>query len=198
MVKSVCCKGEIILTTYEIIAQAIGIVAMAFNVLSYVQKNAKGLICFQLFGTILFATNYFMLGATIGGIMNAIAVFRAIIYLFEKKTKATHTAWLIFFICIFITSYILTFTVFGKEPTPFNFLIELLPIIGMTAQTIGYKLQNAKIIRRLGFISSPCWLIYNITAGAVGAILCECFTICSIIVGIIKHDIKREEKAEEN
>ena len=50
------------MTAYEITAQAIGIVAMAFNVLSYVQKSAKGLICFQLFGTILFATNYFMLG----------------------------------------------------------------------------------------------------------------------------------------
>lgn len=196
MVKSIHCKGEIILTTYEIIAQAIGVFAMAFNVLSYVQKNAKTLICFQLFGTMLFATNYFMLGATIGGIMNCIAVFRAIIYLFEKKTKATHTGWLVFFICVFITSYILTFTVFGKEPTPINFTIEILPIIGMTAQTIGYKLQNAKWMRRLGFISSPTWLIYNITQGAIGAILCECFTLCSIVIGIIKHDIKRPAKTE--
>ena len=130
--------------------------------------------------------------------MNAIAVFRAIIYLFKDKFKATHTAWLIFFFCIFVISYILTFTVFGKERTLFNFLIELLPIIGMVAQTIGYKLQNAKMMRRLGFISSPCWLIYNINASAVGAIICECFTICSIIIGIIKHDIKREEKVEDN
>ena len=62
MVKSICLKEMLNLTAYEITAQAIGIVAMAFNVLSYVQKSAKGLICFQLFGTILFATNYFMLG----------------------------------------------------------------------------------------------------------------------------------------
>ena len=42
----------------EIIAQAIGIVAMAFNTLSYQQKNRSTVIAMQMIGTFLFCINF--------------------------------------------------------------------------------------------------------------------------------------------
>ena len=85
------------MTTYEIIAQAVGIVAMLFNILSYQQKSSKGAITFQLVGSSLFAVNFFMLGATVGGIMNLIAAFRAIVFVNKDTFHARHIGWLIGF-----------------------------------------------------------------------------------------------------
>ena len=48
------------MTTIEIIAQVISILAMAFNILSYQRKTQRGIITFQLFGSSLFAISFLM------------------------------------------------------------------------------------------------------------------------------------------
>lgn len=178
------------MTTFDLIAQAVGIVAMAFNILSFQQKTHKTVITFQLFGSILFAVNFFMLGATVGGILNLVGTLRAIVFMNREKLRADHIGWLIFFTILYISSYILTFTVFGREMTLFNGIIELLPVIAMTATTVSFRLQNARAIRLFGLLSSPSWLIYNIVNFAVGAIICEVLSLCSIVIGLFRYDIK--------
>lgn len=173
---------------YIIIAQIIGIFAMLFNIFSYQQKTSKGAIGFQLCGGILFSVNFFMLGATVGGIMNVIAAIRAVIFINKEKSHADHIGWLIGFIAIYILTYILTFTLFGKAFTPFNAIIEVLPIIGMTALTFGFRMSSAKAIRSFGLISSPCWLVYNIVNFSIGAIICEVISLFSIGIGFLRHD----------
>lgn len=179
---------------YEIAAQGVGIIAMAFNILSYLQKTRKSVITFQLIGASLFAVNFFMLGATVGGILNLIAAIRAVIYLNKKKFHAESPIWLIGFISLYIASYILNFTLFGKDFTLWNALIEVLPVIGMVAINLSYIKNDAKTVRLFGLVSSPSWLIYNIANFALGAIICEVLSICSIISGIIKYDIKKKNE----
>ena len=53
---------------YFWIAQILGILGMAMNVLSYQWKEKKALITVQLFGSLFFAVNMFMLNAVMGGI----------------------------------------------------------------------------------------------------------------------------------
>ena len=55
--------------TLEWIAQAIGIVAMAMNILSYQQKKQSGVIAVQLVGASLFAIHFWMLGAVVGSLL---------------------------------------------------------------------------------------------------------------------------------
>lgn len=172
----------------EIIAQIIGILAMLFNILSYQGKKQRTVITLQLFGAALFSVNYLMLGATVGGILNIIGAIRAVVFIFRDKLKSDHIGWLIAFIASYISVYILNFTVFGKDPTAFNLIIEILPVIGMLALNIGFRLKNAANIRKCGLVSSPAWLIYNIVAGSWGAIICELFTLISIFVGMLRHD----------
>lgn len=172
----------------EIIAQGIGIIAMLFNILSYQGKQQRTVILLQLLGASLFSVNYLMLGATVGGILNIIAVIRAVIFIFKDKFKADCIFWLIAFTASYIAVYILSFAVLGTKPTLFNLIIELLPVIGMLAINIGFRMKNSADIRRCGLISSPAWLIYNIIAGSWGAIICELFTLLSILVGILRHD----------
>ncbi len=179
------------MTTTEIIAQAIGLVAMFFNLFSYQQKTRKGAIICQFFGTVLFTVNFFMLGAIVGALMNLIGAVRAVIFINKEKLKADHIGWFAGFTVIYFASYVLTFTVLDKEPTAVNFILEFLPIIGMIATTHSYRLTNAKAIRKFGLISSPVWLIYNIANFSVGAIICEVLSLASIIIGIIRLDRKQ-------
>ena len=182
------------MTAYEIVAQAIGIVAMLFKIFSFQQKTAKGAITMQLFCAALFSVNFFMLGATIGGMLNVLAVFRAIVFASKEKFRADHKAWLVLFIFLYIASYVLTFTVFKKPFEITSAVIELLPVIAMTADTISFRIGKAAAIRRWGLISSPGWLIYNISSLAVGAIICETISLVSIVIGIIRFDIKKSKE----
>lgn len=174
----------------DIIAQGIGILAMVFNILSYQGKKQKTVIALQLIGGALFAVNFWMIGAKIGGILNVIAVIRAVLFLFKDKVKADSIFWLIGFILSYIAVYVLTFTVFGTELTPWHLVRELLPVVGMTALSVGFRLKDAAGIRKCGLISSPAWLIYNIAVGSWGAIVCESLTLISIVVGMFRHDKK--------
>ena len=177
----------------ELLAQAIGILAMLFNILSYQSKQQRWIIAMQLCGSSLFAVNFLLLGATVGGLLNILAAVRAIIFLFKDKLKADRLPWFFGFVLLYIAIYILNFTLFGKEPTPHNLIIEILPVIGMTALSIGYRLKNASDVRRCGLVSSPAWLIYNLVTGSWGAIACEVLTLGSILIGMIRHDSKAQK-----
>jgi hypothetical protein len=171
-------------------AQLIGIAAMGFNILSYQQKTRSRAIAFQLGGALLFSVNFFLLGAIVGSILNIVAAVRAVVFLNKDRLRANHPAWLAGFILVYLLSYVLTFTVFGKEATPVNLLVEFLPVVGMTATTVSFRMSDAKAIRRFGLISSPSWLIYNIANFSIGAIACEVLSLCSIVIGIFRYDRK--------
>lgn len=182
------------MTTLEWIAQAVGIVAMTFNILSFQQKTPRKVITFQFFGSVLFALNYLLMGALVGMCMNIVGIMRAVVYGNREKFRADRLFWLVFFTSLYVLSYILSFTVFGMDFTVKNAVIELLPVIGMTATTISFRLQNAATIRKFGFISSPCWLTYNIVNVAIGGAVCEIFSLCSIVIGLFRYDLKPRVK----
>ena len=178
--------------TYEIIAQTIGVVAMAINILSFQQKQQRNIITMQFFGAALFAVNMFMLGAIVGGCLNLLGAVRAIVYANKQRFRADSTWWLVVFISLYLLSYVLTFTVFDKEPSAVNVVVEFLPIIGMTASNFGFFFTEAKTVRRLGLISSPSWLVYNVVNFAIGGIVCEILCMISIVIGMLRHDIKNK------
>jgi len=174
-----------------LIAQGIGIFAMTANILSYQFKFKQKVLCAQLIGAALFAINMFMLDAVMGGILNFIAVIRSIIYI-----NSAHLPWNLKyvnagFMLLYAVSYGLVFTLFGKSPTAMNLIIELLPLIGMGAMTVGFSKTGAKAIRICGLINSPCWLIYNCVNLAIGGILCEVICLFSILSAYLRLDANK-------
>ena len=181
----------------ETVAQIIGIFAAAINILSYQCKAKKRLMLMQLFGGLLFCANYLMLGAIMGGIMNALAVIRALLFINKERWRLNDTALTVGFIIAFLASYVITFTLLGVEPSVRNLIIESLPVIAMSAMTVSFKMKNATAIRILAItLGSPGWLVYNIFAKSIGAILCEAFSLVSLVIGIIRHDIRRKPRTE--
>ncbi len=175
----------------EIAAQALSILAMLFNIFSYQQRSHRAAVLFQLFGCALFGASYFMLGATVGGILNCVGIVRSIVFIFKDKLKSDRLPWLILFAVLYIASYVLVFTVFDKVFNAYTAITELLPVIAMTALTVGFMKKDAGHIRICGLIASPCWLIYNIVSFSIGAIICEVLSLISIIIGIVRMDKKQ-------
>lgn len=179
-------------------AQIIGIFAMAANVAAYQFKNKRNVILCQLAGSALFAVNMFMLDALMGGLLNVVGIVRAIVYINKERLKIPVKLVGSIFMALYLASYALIFAVFKKEPTAFNLLIEILPLIGMGVMTVGLSMKDSKAIRVCGFINSPCWLIYNSLVFSLGGILCEVFGIVSVITAYIRLDMKNRKDRDKN
>lgn len=171
----------------EIIAQIIGIFGMASNILSYQFKNKLKILIFQMCGAAFFSINFFLLGAIAGAVVNIINVALSLVFMYKDKTHAYHIAWSIGFSVLYVSAYVLSFLVFGVEPTAKNLITEFFPLIGAITTVISYRIKNASAIRKIGLIRSPAWLTYDILTFSIGGILCEIFTLISIITAILRY-----------
>jgi hypothetical protein len=176
----------------DLITQGLSIAGLIGIVASYQQKKKSTLIFFQLFGAGLFGIHYLLLGAYAGFLLNIIAVTRALVFYKEDLPKRVGNIWVWIFHGLCLVAYVLTFIVFNTEPSVTNLILEILPAIGMVCLSISFNMTGAKEIRRLGTVSSVCWLIYNFAHLSIGGIACEGMCMVSIIVGILRHD--RKEK----
>jgi hypothetical protein len=178
----------------DFLTQAIGIVGMTFGILSYLNKNQRGIMIFQFLNTLCFAVHFFLLGAVTGCLLNILGVIRAAVYAqCTRKAWAAHPAWIFVFAGGSFAMYVLSFTVFGVEPTARLLLLELLPVIAMTVTSVSYRMPGGAQVRLLSLFASPMWLIYNAINGSAGGTISESLSIISILVGMYKHDRKKKE-----
>ena len=178
----------------EFFAQCLSIAGMACVVGSYLQKRKSALIAVQATGGALFAIHYLLLGAYSGFLMNSIAVLRGFAFYKEHRSPTTGKIWVWVISILSLAAYALSFIIFSTEPTWQNLVLELLPALGMVVLTISFNMTNAGQIRMMGFVNSTCWLIYNIAHVSIGGIGCEIMCFASIIIGIIRYDIKKNKE----
>ena len=186
----------------ELIAQIIGIVAMIVNWLSYQQKKQLNLILFQLVGSGLFFLNFLLLGIAdgvfyIGTIMNALGVFRSVVFANKKTFRSDNPVWILIFSAFYVTAYVLTFAVFGTEAKPENLITEFIPVIAMIAGTLAVYMKESSSARKLSLISSPSWLVYDISAGSIGGTIGEILNLFSIFIGMFRHDRKKKGELDD-
>ena len=173
-----------------IVAQILGVLGMGMNVLSFQGKKQKTIIGIQLFGSLFFAVHFFLLGAYTGALLNGAAIIRAALY--ANKEKIRHISVVNgIFIGFYLLSYVLTFTVFQKAVTPFHLAVELLPVIAMIATTISFAMPSAASVRKFALIGSPSWLVYNCINFSIGGILCESFSLVSVVLAMVRLDRKQ-------
>ena len=178
-----------------IIFQGIGIIAMAFNILSFQCKKQRSIIVMQFFGALFFCVHFYLVGAMTGALLNAVAIFRALIYSNKKLFKADHEVWLVLFCQLSVACYAAAFLWLDVETSVYRFILEILPVVGMTLSTFSFRAEGAKGLRLLWFFSSPLWLVYNACNGSIGGTVCETFAIISILTAMIRLDRKPKVKA---
>jgi len=181
-----------------IIAQVISIIGMVISFLSFQQKTKSKVISLQLISTLMFFVNMVMLGGIVGGILNLIAAIRALLFVFKDKFKADSIWWFLGFLILYVGVYVFQFTALKMQPTAKNLIIEVLPVIGIILTHIGFMCKSAKMSRLFCLINSPCWLVYNCIIFTIGGIIGESLNLISIILGIIRLDIKKQKPKEES
>jgi hypothetical protein len=171
----------------QILAQAIGFVSFLFIVLSF-QNNKRSLILlFLIIAQTSFVVHFVLLGAWTAVAMNAISVARTCVF-HQKDNKdwAKKKIWFYLFFALFWIAGILVWE------GPYS----LLPILAMSAETIGLWMEKPRYIRLLSLIPRPLWFIYGYIVVSYAGMVTETFAFCSILIGIFRFDMSKAKKPE--
>lgn len=184
------------MTTIEIIAEALSIIAMIMATLSFQCKKRIGILVWQSIANVVFAISYVFFGKAMGAIMSALAVVRNITYAFrDKYTWIDSILVVVFFTALSVVGYFLSFYVFKiYDLTVKNYIVECLPIFGSLMAAIAYRMKNATAVRQVMLLSCPLWLTYNVFCFSIGGILNESISMLSIIIAMIRLDRKKKKR----
>ena len=90
----------------------------------------------------------------------------------------------------FIASVNLLIVVMGLSL--YKNIFSVLPIIGVLLHTGAFWIDDEKIIRRISFLGSPFWLVYNLVNGAYGSCIGDVLSMISIGISMYRYDLKKE------
>jgi len=171
-----------------IIAQIVGITAVALFLLSFQLKKRTHIILATSFSNCFYVLQYFLLGAFSGAAMDILAVVSA--FLAGKKNTPgfrRYTMGIAVALSVLIVGVGLALAMVQKD------WIELLPVAGALLQTNSLWFNKEQTIRKISLTGAPFWLAYNFISHAYGAALGSVLTIVSIVVALLRYQ-KPEEK----
>ena len=166
-----------------IFTQILGFAGLGLILLSFQFTRQKAVIRVQLYSSLVFAIHYLLLGAVTGALLNLIGICRALVFSSREHSWAQKKWWLPLFCTSYCIVYVLMFTLWGMEASPRNLLLEILPVIGSIATTIGFHLDNVTM-RKLALVNGGTWVIYAILCGSIGGALTEAVGIVSVLIGL--------------
>lgn len=158
----------------EILAQAIGIVAMIINISSFQCKKNKHLFLFIGIGSLLFAVNFMLLGAYVSAIYNIISIIRSALAL-NKKTFTKTSFWILCALYVIGTAL--------AYDNPWSIVLFVAQIVQTYAM---WFMDGAGIRKSQYFFVSPVWIVNNIIVFSIGGILCELFMMTSAFISYLR------------
>ncbi len=170
----------------KIIANIIGIAAVAIFVLSYQLKTRQGIIFFNAGSRVLYVLQYILLGAFEGAVLDVVALLVSV--LAQNKNKGwlgRHPKFTIIGANLFVVGMGLLF---------YRNIFSLFPIAGVLFETGALWLTKEKQIRFVSFFGAPFWLAYNILSVAYGSAIGNVMTMVSIGIAIVRYDILKKNE----
>lgn len=164
-----------------IASQIVGALGLVSSVISFQKKDRSGVMLFQVIASMLFACQLFMVGAFTGAYLDMVSFVRTIVFANKGKKWASSNFWIYLFIALQLVVGALTY----QDPT------SLLAILGSILSTVALWMKKSKHIRFISLFVGPCWIIYNLIWKAYTGALNEVIAMISIIIGILRHDIKK-------
>ncbi|MBQ7035713.1 MAG: YgjV family protein [Clostridia bacterium] len=174
-----------------IIPQIIGLFAVAMFLLSYQQKKRKNIILFNAISRCLYILQYLLLGAFSGAVLDILGTVSSVIA-GKKHTKFVQKHMTVILIaingCMILAGGMIAF-INGSW-------LDLFSLAGVLLHTGAFWLNDEKIIRRISLMGSPCWFIYNFFSQAYGSALGDIFTMCSIMIAMIRYKNPKPQTKE--
>lgn len=163
----------------DFIIQLIGGLGIIASIISFQCKKHNSILIFRTLNEGIFALQYFLLGAYTGMAMNLVGCIRNIIFTKQiMQNKKTTTTTIVFGILF------LLFGIFTWQG-----IKSIIIIMAKMLSTIAYGNKNTTIVRAILFITCSSWLIYNYYVFSIAGVLCEGFTLISLIIGVIRLDV---------
>ena len=168
------------MTSLEIAAQILGILALLANVVCYQLNRRQHILVAQILGSLFFLVNLGLQGAWAGAALNIHAILRlTVFYQREKHPWARHPLWVPFF-CI--TALL---CVAFASPT----WLDWVALFGTMFTIVSFSLSDPMKIRLVSLPSPPCWFLYHFLHRNVGGFCNEIFVFSSAIIGFFRHDL---------
>lgn len=169
-----------------IIAQIVGVFAVATFLLSYQLEKRKNIILVNSISSFLYVLQYILLGAFEGAVIDILsAVSSVTANNKDRKFIAKHTK-------IIVT--VLNLSILGAGLVLYKNVFSLFPIAGAILQTSAFWITSEKRIRQVSFLGTPFWLVYNLVSQAYGSAAGSLLSMVSIGLAIYRYDIYPKRK----
>lgn len=173
------------MTKYEILTQAVGIVAMILSVTSFQMKTKKQIIVLQCMTSVTFALHYLMLpnlAGISGAVVNIIAIVRNIVFSLKDKKVFSSKIWVIFFTIVMGGSAIVS------RPEP----ISVFMCVAMVFNTLAVSADNPTVTRKRILIASPFSFVYNVGISSWGGIANETLVEIITLITFVRENRKNK------
>ena len=167
----------------KILANIIGIAAVAMFVLSYQGKTRRGILFFNAGSRILYILQYVLLGAFEGVVLDLAG------FLVSVLAQNRDRGWLKKHPVLTVLGGNLLIIAMGLAV--YQNVFSLLPIFGVLFETGALWMHQEKNIRRFSFFGAPFWLAYNLLCCAYGSAAGNVLTMISIGIAIWRYDRKK-------
>jgi hypothetical protein len=173
------------MTFLEIIATVIGGIAAAIYVASYQCKKRKWILFLGALSRVLFILQYILLGAFSGAALDLIAILAALVA--GKKDHPTLKKLLVPIIVVIHAAILVTSILLYQS------WYDIFVLLAATFCVAALWFTKERIIRAVSFLSSPCWLVYNLSSKAYFSAVSDSFAILSLLIAIWRYDIRKKK-----
>jgi len=171
----------------ELLIQLIGVIGILAGIMAFQSNKHSRALGYKITEESIFALQYLLLGGITGAILNVVGAIRNIIFarlgIANKEKELKYARIIIAAI----------YTVIGLFS--WNGIISILIVFAKIISTLAYGTTDMKKMRILIFFSSICWICYNIHLGSIAGALADGFTLTSVIIGMVRYDVRRKAKA---
>lgn len=181
----------------ELVANIIGIIAVAVFLLSYLQKKRKAIIALNALSRCLYIIQYILLGAFAGAVLDIAGTISSLLAqkkntaFVQKHLRLVLTAVNLLIVGAGIATIFITAN--GESVLKWSTLIDFLPIAGVLLHTGAFWIDDEKIIRRVSMAGSPFWFAYNLISKAYGSCVGDLLSMVSIGISMFRYDRKKKQ-----
>lgn len=169
----------------QLLIQLIGFGGMATAILAWQERRHCNIMYLQALSCIIWAIQFALLGSVTAVLVNVLGAMRNLTYSQKPKFEFLNSRIIpVIFAVLFLFAGIYSYTYEGWK--------AILPTFSMIVASVSFYISDEKTVRKLAFLISPPWLVYNIIFFSVAGIANEVLCMASIIIAIYRYDIKNE------
>ena len=171
----------------NILIRLFGIGGLIFTVIPFQFNKHKRIVLFKMTSELLFAAQYFLMGAYTGAVLDLISGLRNFLfYRFVEKKRSTAPIIILFGVFVVVLGLL-----------SWNSWLSLLPIGAKILTTVSYGMKNERLLRFITLPSCLLWISYNGIIGSWEAMLADFLALFSILIAIYKFDILHKAQEEQ-